>query len=109
MISLSEKDNNMTFSLILMDIDHFKSFNDNYGHQVGDQVLRLVARTLLDGIKGRDFVARYGGEEFAILLPDTNQNAAQQVANALRNAVANKQVVNKNSGKKWGALLYLAA
>ena len=72
-----------TFSLILMDIDHFKTFNDNYGHQIGDQVLRLVAKTLVDGVKGRDFVARYGGEEFAILLPTTNQHAAQRVADAL--------------------------
>lgn len=93
-----------TFSLILMDIDHFKTFNDNYGHQIGDQVLRLVAKTLVDGVKGRDFVARYGGEEFAILLPTTNQHAAQRVADELREAVANKQVVNRNSGKKLGRI-----
>lgn len=50
-----------SFTLLMLDIDHFKAFNDNYGHQVGDQVLRLVARTLTDGVKGKDIAARYGG------------------------------------------------
>lgn len=93
-----------SFSLVLMDIDHFKVFNDDYGHQVGDQVLRLVAKTLLDGVKGRDFVARYGGEEFAILLPETNQHAGLSVANVLREAVAAKEIVNRNTGKKMGRI-----
>lgn len=104
MVDYCTEEPDHTFSLILMDIDHFKSFNDNYGHQVGDQVLRLVARTLIDGIKGRDFVARYGGEEFAIILPGTNQHAARKVADELREAVANKQVVNKSTGKKLGRI-----
>lgn len=103
-IKETQEEGEATFSLLFMDIDHFKTFNDNYGHQVGDQVLRLVARTLLDGVKGRDFVARYGGEEFAIVLPMTNQHAAQRLANELREAVANKQVVNRNSGKKLGRI-----
>lgn len=93
-----------TFSLILVDIDHFKSFNDNYGHQVGDQVLRLVARTLKDGTKGQDIVARYGGEEFAIMLPGTNQHAALQVANHLREAVASKEIINRNTNTKLGRI-----
>lgn len=93
-----------TFSLLLMDVDHFKSFNDNYGHQVGDQVLRLVARTLTDGIKGRDMAARYGGEEFAILLPETNLQAAVKVADSLRRAVASKEIVNRNTGDKLGRI-----
>jgi diguanylate cyclase len=93
-----------TYSLLMMDIDYFKSFNDNYGHQVGDQVLRLVARTLTDGVKGRDMAARYGGEEFAILLPDTNLQAAIKVADSLRKAVAGKEVINRNSGEKLGRI-----
>lgn len=92
------------FSLVMMDIDHFKSFNDNYGHQVGDQVLRLVAKTLFDGVKGRDVVARYGGEEFAIVLPETDLQGAIKVGDHLRKAVAGKEVINRNSGDKLGRI-----
>lgn len=88
------------YSLLMLDIDHFKSFNDNYGHQVGDQVLRLVAKALTDGIKGRDVAARYGGEEFGIILPDTGLQAAVTVGNALRKAVASKDIVNRSTGEK---------
>ncbi|MBX2833995.1 MAG: diguanylate cyclase [Micavibrio sp.] len=93
-----------TFTLVLMDIDHFKSFNDNYGHQVGDQVLRLVAKTLTDGVKGRDFAARYGGEEFAILLPETNLNGGMKVADNLRKVVQGKELVNRNTGDVLGRI-----
>lgn len=92
------------FSLLMIDIDHFKSFNDNFGHQIGDQVLRLVARTLTDGVKGRDIAARYGGEEFAIILPETPLSAGVTVGNALRKAVATKDVVNRNTGEKLGRI-----
>lgn len=88
------------FTLLLMDIDHFKSFNDTFGHQVGDQVLRLVAKTLKDGVKGRDFAARYGGEEFAIILPFTRMESALKVAEFLRVNVAKKEVVNRVSGER---------
>lgn len=93
-----------SFSLLMVDIDHFKSFNDNFGHQIGDQVLRLVARTLTDGVKGRDIAARYGGEEFAIILPETPLSAGVTVGNALRKAVATKDVVNRNTGEKLGRI-----
>lgn len=88
------------FTLIMLDIDHFKNFNDNYGHQIGDQVLRLVARTLIDGVKGRDVAARYGGEEFAIILPDTGLQNGVTVAEGLRRAVATKDVVNRTTSEK---------
>lgn len=91
---------NKTFSVIMLDIDHFKDFNDNFGHQMGDQVLRLVAKTLLDGIKGRDLVARYGGEEFMILLPETNIVGGENVGNELRRCVENRELVNKATGGK---------
>src|SRR5512141_736974 len=58
-------------SLLMFDIDHFKSFNDSYGHLTGDQVLRLVAMSLKQTIKGQDITARYGGEEFVVVLPHT--------------------------------------
>lgn len=92
------------FTLVLMDIDHFKSFNDNYGHQVGDQVLRLVARTLIDGVKGRDFAARYGGEEFALILPETDMIGGIKVADALRKVVQGKELVNRNTGDILGRI-----
>ncbi len=101
--ALSEEEG-QPFSLLLLDIDYFKSFNDNFGHQVGDQVLRLVAHTLTDGVKGRDVAARYGGEEFAIILPETPLKAAQMVADYLRKAVASKDIVNRNSGEKLGRI-----
>ena len=94
------KDN--TFSMIMLDIDHFKEFNDNFGHQLGDQVLRLVARTLTDGVKGRDIVCRYGGEEFIVLLPETNIMGAERVASDIRMSVEERELVNKTTGEKIG-------
>ena len=61
-------------SLLMFDIDHFKSFNDSYGHLTGDQVLRLVGMSLKQTIKGQDITARYGGEEFVVVLPNTDSN-----------------------------------
>ena len=103
-IKKEAEENDEPFCLIMMDIDHFKSFNDNYGHQVGDQVLRLVAKTLFDGVKGRDVVARYGGEEFAIVLPETDLQGAIKVGDHLRKAVASKEIVNRQSGDKLGRI-----
>lgn len=90
--------------LLMLDIDHFKNFNDTFGHQTGDQVLRLVARTLTDGVKGRDIAARYGGEEFAIILPDTPLQAGMKVGEALRRNIEGKEVVNKTSQKHLGQI-----
>ena len=92
------------FSLLMADIDHFKQFNDNFGHQVGDQVLRLVAKTLTDGIKGRDTACRFGGEEFAIILPDTDSKSSGIVAEALRKAISDKDIINKVSQEKLGKM-----
>lgn len=92
------------FSLIMIDIDHFKIFNDKYGHQVGDQVLRLVALTLIDEVKGQDMAARYGGEEFAIILPHTSEDHAKFAAENLRKAVERKEVINRNTGDNLGQI-----
>lgn len=92
------------FTLLFMDIDHFKPFNDNFGHQVGDQVLRLVAKTLIDGVKGRDTAARYGGEEFAIILPDTTIEGGRMVAENLRKAIGQKEVINRTTGQHLGRI-----
>jgi diguanylate cyclase len=96
--------NGLIFSLIMIDIDHFKTFNDTYGHQVGDQVLRLVAMTLVNEVKGQDMAARYGGEEFAIILPGTNINAARAVGENLRKAVEKKEVINRTTGEHLGQI-----
>jgi diguanylate cyclase (GGDEF)-like protein len=81
------KDKNGRFSLILVDIDHFKKFNDTYGHLIGDAVLRAVAQALKKNVRAIDVVARYGGEEMAILLARTSLDEALQVANKLVTAI----------------------
>ena len=73
--------------LMMLDVDHFKKFNDTYGHQAGDEVLRGVARTLTKAA-GKDIVCRYGGEEFAIILPGKDVNTAVPIAEAARAAIA---------------------
>ncbi|MFN4283282.1 MAG: GGDEF domain-containing protein [Alphaproteobacteria bacterium] len=91
-------------ALIMVDIDHFKKFNDNYGHQTGDQVLRLVAQTLVDCVRGQDFAARYGGEEFALLLPNTDLDGAFAVADNIRNKVAAKKITRRSTGESLGQI-----
>ena len=89
-------------SLLMLDIDHFKSFNDNYGHLTGDQVLRLVGMSLKQTIKGQDITARYGGEEFAVVLPNTPLRQALTVADHLRRAVMSKELKKKSTGEILG-------
>src|SRR5947209_1852600 len=89
-------------SLLMLDIDHFKSFNDNYGHLTGDQVLRLVGMTLKQTIKGQDITARYGGEEFAVVLPATALRQALTVADHIRRAVMSKELKKQSTGEILG-------
>ena len=74
--------------LLLVDIDHFKSVNDTYGHAVGDEVLRAVANRLARHLRGFDTVARWGGEEFVVIMPEANLQVASSVAERLRRKVA---------------------
>lgn len=74
-------------SLVMIDIDHFKSFNDLYGHQMGDEVLKMIARILKDRIRTIDVAARYGGEEFAIIVPETGSHEVAIFAERLRKIV----------------------
>jgi diguanylate cyclase (GGDEF)-like protein len=71
----------------MVDVDHFKLYNDDYGHQGGDSCLSLVGQTLAGNVRGHDLVARYGGEEFCIVLPDTDAGTAIIVADRVRAAV----------------------
>lgn len=87
------------FSLILIDIDYFKKFNDAYGHQAGDEVLRSVARRLKESVRALDIVARYGGEEMAIVLQATDLDTALHVASKVVQAVAS-QTYSIPSGRK---------
>lgn len=85
-------------SMLLCDVDYFKQFNDAYGHQVGDECLKAVARTLKDTLRRpADLVARYGGEEFAVILPDTEITGALQVAEAMRSAVEGLNITHRYS------------
>ncbi len=89
-------------SLLMFDIDHFKSFNNSYGHLTGDQVLRLVSMSLKQTIKGQDITARYGGEEFAVVLPNTALRQALTVADHIRRAVMAKELKKKSTGEILG-------
>ncbi|WP_096200269.1 PAS domain S-box protein [Bacillus sp. FJAT-45350] len=80
--------NSTPLSLIMLDIDHFKAYNDTYGHSGGDECLKTIAQTLKNSIKFHsDFVARYGGEEFSVILPETSQEEAKAAANRLRSII----------------------
>jgi diguanylate cyclase len=89
-------------SFIAADIDHFKLFNDKWGHQVGDQVLKLVAEVLRENIKGQDLLARYGGEEFVIALPNTSLSDAETLAEHIRIAIFKRNLINRKSNENLG-------
>jgi len=91
-------------SLLMCDIDHFKRFNDTWGHQTGDRVLRLVAESMSENIKGRDTLARFGGEEFAVILRRTTLENAAALADQLRSSVQNKKLVKKSTGDVLGVV-----
>jgi diguanylate cyclase len=89
-------------SLMMIDIDRFKSFNDSFGHLTGDQVLRLVAQCVKQNVKGQDIAARYGGEEFAVVLPHTALRQGLTVADHIRRAVMGKDLVKRSTGESLG-------
>ena len=93
---------NEPMSLIMTDIDHFKSFNDTWGHLTGDQVLRLVAMSMKQNVKGQDIAARYGGEEFAVVLPNTVLRSAVTVGDHIRRAVMSKELMKRSTGQNLG-------
>lgn len=90
--------------LLMIDIDYFKRFNDKFGHLIGDEVLKIVAKELVNSVKGKDFVARYGGEEFAVILPATPLAGAMYVAENLRQTIASHDLRRKDTGEICGSI-----
>jgi diguanylate cyclase len=90
--------------LIVADIDNFKKINDTHGHLVGDNVLRMIAATIKDSIKGRDLAARVGGEEFAILLPDTPIQGAMKLAEDMRLNFERLDMKKRTTGESLGQI-----
>jgi len=101
---MAAKEQTIDLCLIMLDVDHFKKFNDTYGHLLGDEVLKIVSRTLTDSLKGRDVVARFGGEEFVVVLPSTPLDGALRVADAIRQSIANKELKRKDTGQNFGQI-----
>ena len=101
---LLSKENNSELCLLMIDVDHFKKFNDKFGHLLGDEVLKIVARTLTDTLKGRDVVARFGGEEFVVFLPETPIEGAIKVADMIRSGIADKGLKRKDTGETFGSI-----
>lgn len=91
-------------SAFLIDIDNFKTFNDSYGHQVGDQVLKLTAAVLREHVRERDLVARYGGEELLAVLPGTDLEACRQIAERIRRVVAERRIRRRTTGEEISSI-----
>ncbi|MCB1802175.1 MAG: GGDEF domain-containing protein [Gammaproteobacteria bacterium] len=89
-------------SVIMFDIDHFKTINDTHGHLIGDRVIRFVAKTLQQKTKGQDTAARFGGEEFTVLLPATPPVGAKAVAESIRTVIEAAQLVRADTKKPIG-------
>ncbi len=98
------KQNNAPFAVIMADIDHFKKVNDEFGHLVGDSLLRSIANMLKIHLRKNDIAARYGGEEFLILLPETDIEGAKAVGNKIRKSLSLKEWKIKETGKSMGKI-----
>ncbi len=98
---------NNKFSIILLDLDHFKNVNDNYGHQIGDKVLQEVSSLLLEKIRKVDYCGRWGGEEFLIILPETDLASAVKLAKRLRSEIGNYEFTKvQNITSSFGVSTY---
>jgi diguanylate cyclase len=86
-------------SVLLIDIDHFKTFNDNFGHGVGDQVLRLMANVLRERVRENDLPARYGGEELIAVLPGADLATCEAVAERIRRSISECQITRRSTGE----------
>ncbi len=87
-------------SVLLLDIDHFKKINDNFGHQIGDEVIRRVAKTVQEHAMGDSFAARYGGEEFTLVMPETDINRAVEIGTSINEAVSRLVLVCRTTKER---------
>ena len=87
-------------SILMIDVDHFKRFNDGYGHQVGDQVIRLVAKVLQENVRECDLAARYGGEELMAILPGAPLDACAEAAERIRRRIAEARLTRRTTGEE---------
>lgn len=93
---------NSPVCLLILDIDHFKQFNDQFGHLTGDKVLKFVAAIIKKHTKGQDTVARFGGEEFAVILPETSYEDAKVVAENIRVRISSQKLTDSMENRKLG-------
>ncbi len=98
------KSKGLPLCLSMIDIDHFKRFNDTYGHQAGDAVLKMAAGLFKNEVRDCDHVARYGGEEFALILPVTKPEVAIEVAERIRRSLMKKEFILRSTGKSMGKI-----
>ena len=91
-------------SLVMCDIDHFKRVNDAFGHQVGDEIIKMFSRVIENSVREGDTVIRYGGEEFAIILPNASQEAAKSIAERIRRQFESKKLTIRETSQKIGQM-----
>ena len=98
------RSNDTPLCLCMIDLDHFKKFNDNFGHRMGDSALRIVASIFDHNVRDHDLVARYGGEEFALVMPNADLTTAVKVSNRIRETLTEKRVVRRSTGEHLGSV-----
>lgn len=98
------RENGTPLSLVMCDIDHFKRVNDAFGHQVGDEIIKMFSRVIEASIREGDTVIRYGGEEFAVILPRAGQDAAKSIAERIRRQFENKKLTIRETNQKIGQM-----
>ena len=100
LIEQTDADSDPRFSVLMLDIDHFKQFNDSYGHIIGDEVIRRVGATMKELLRTSDFPARYGGEEFTIVLPATPIDDAMEIARRIHRAIGKLVLVRRSTKER---------
>jgi diguanylate cyclase len=96
---MAAMENGRPLAIFLVDIDHFKKFNDNFGHQTGDQVLRLISGILKGSMRSEDLAARFGGEELVAILPGADIHACTAVAEKVREMISRRQLTRRTTGE----------